>query len=321
MRRSFTLPEDIPAKLSFSVLHDEDAEIYVNGVLAATLPGFNNSYDSVPMNSSGRAALKPEQNTLAVHVHQTVGGQGIDVGIISATAQPLVGRQSVVQENKNSRFVMGADLSLLQTIQDHGVQYKEAGQIKDPLMIFKDHGCEYVRLRLFVNPDGKEGQVNTLSYTLKLARRVKAGGLKFYLDYHYSDAWADPGHQSFPAAWHNRSHAQLVERVYTYTRDTMAAFKRAGCAPEIVSVGNEVSNGMMWPDGGPLNSDARWDAFADLLKAGIRAVRESDLEAIIMIHDAQGGNKDIGRWFYDNLRRRVRCYRLVLLSVLAWQFR
>ncbi len=314
MRRRFTLPNNIPTELSFSVLHDEDAEIYLNGVLAATLPGFNNNYDSVPMNASGRTALKPGQNTLAVHVHQTLGGQGIDVGIISATPQTAVERQSVVQENKISRFVMGADLSLLQTIQDHGVQYKEAGQVKDPLMIFKDHGCEYVRLRLFVNPNGKEGQVNTLPYTLKLARRVKAARLKFYLDYHYSDDWADPGHQITPAAWKNLSHAQLVKRVYTYTRDTLAAFKREGCAPEIVSVGNEVSNGMMWPDGGPLNSDARWDAFADLLKAGIRAVREIDPKAIIMIHDAQGGNKDIGRWFYDNLQRRGVAFDVIGLS-------
>ncbi len=304
MRREFALLESLPSQLAFSVEHDEDAEIYLNGVLAARLQGFNNGYDIVPMNEAGRAALKPGHNTLAVHVHQTIGGQGIDVGIIgfaaavSSTARPTAIRQKP--------FAMGADLSLLQHLQDHGVQFKEAGAVKDPLLIFKDHGCNFVRLRLFVAPDGTQGQVNTLPYTLKMARRVKAAGLPLLLDFHYSDGWADPQHQIIPAEWKELSHPQLVERIFSYTRETLDAFRREGCAPEMVQVGNEIRNGLMWPDGGPLDSDAKWDALADLVKSGIRGVKASDPQHTIkiMIHNDQGGNAAECRRFFDNLQRR-----------------
>jgi hypothetical protein len=81
IRRDFTLPNVIPAKLTLLVKHDEDAEVYVNGVLAGSLAGYNGDYVPVPMSAAARATLKPGKNTLAVHCHQTVGGQGIDVGI------------------------------------------------------------------------------------------------------------------------------------------------------------------------------------------------------------------------------------------------
>ncbi|MDQ2687203.1 MAG: glycoside hydrolase family 2, partial [Armatimonadota bacterium] len=88
IRREVTLPETIPADLVILVKHDEDAEIYVNGVLAGSVTGYAGEYVSVPMNAAGRAALKPGKNVLAAHCHNTVGGQGIDVGIAQAPAKP-----------------------------------------------------------------------------------------------------------------------------------------------------------------------------------------------------------------------------------------
>ena len=82
LRREFTLPQDIPAKLTLLISHDEDAEVYVNGVLAGSVTGFSAEYVPVPMSEAARAALKPGKNILAVHCHQTIGGQGIDVGIV-----------------------------------------------------------------------------------------------------------------------------------------------------------------------------------------------------------------------------------------------
>lgn len=163
-----------------------------------------------------------------------------------------------VSQAARAEFDKGADLSLVQFIQDHGVEYREAGVAKDPLLLFRDHGCNYVRLRLFLSPSGKEGQVNTLSYTLGLARRVKQAGMKFLLDLHYSDNWADPGHQTMPAEWVGLSHAELVDRVYAYTRETLADFRREGCSPDMVEVGNEITDGMLWPDAGPLSDPVKW---------------------------------------------------------------
>jgi arabinogalactan endo-1,4-beta-galactosidase len=242
-------------------------------------------------------------------------------GCLTALALPARGQ-----------FAKGADLSLLQYLQDHGVEYKEGGQVKDPLLIFKEHGCNYARLRLFLAPNGQAGQVNTLSYTLGLAQRVKRAGMKWLLDLHYSDGWADPGHQIMPAEWRKLSHAQLVERVFCYTRETVAAFRREGCRPDMVEVGNEITDGMMWPDGGPLSdaakwneaanpmpaADAKWDALADLLKAGIRGAREDGGEgggaAKIMIHIDKGGSQAVARWFFDNLQRQGVTFDVIGLS-------
>ena len=220
------------------------------------------------------------------------------------------------QESRANDFAMGADLSLLKHTQDHGVEYKESGQVKDPLLIFKDHGWNYVRLRLFLAPDGSDGQVNTLSYTLQLARRIKDAGLRLLLDLHYSDGWADPGHQVIPAEWKELPHPQLVERVECYTRETVSAFRREGCTPNIVAVGNEIMNGMMWPAGGPLTSETKWDSLADLVNAGIRGVKESDpADGVkIMIHIDKGGDKSASRWFFDNLLRRGVTFDLIGLS-------
>ena len=211
-------------------------------------------------------------------------------------------------------FVKGADLSLLQFIQDHGVQYGEAGRPKDPLAIFKDHGCNYVRLRLFVHPDGTEGQVNSLPYTLALAKRVKQANFRWLLDLHYSDGWADPGHQIIPAEWKAFSQAQLAEKVFTYTKETLAAFAQTGCSPDMVQVGNEITNGMMWPAGGPLKKPADFDAFAGLLKAGIRAVRESGDTIKVMIHVDKGANQEVCKWFFDNCRKRGVPFDIIGLS-------
>jgi len=85
LRRNFNpgplTPEQI-SHLAFNVHHDEDVEIYLNGVLAYSASGFIGNYLRVPLIEAGRRALLPNQdNVLAVHCHQTVGGQYIDVGL------------------------------------------------------------------------------------------------------------------------------------------------------------------------------------------------------------------------------------------------
>ena len=83
IRRAFELPAVIPARVSLQIKHDEDAEIYINGVLAATLPGFSDNYKIVPISEAARATLKPGRNTFAAHVRNTVFGQGIDFGLVA----------------------------------------------------------------------------------------------------------------------------------------------------------------------------------------------------------------------------------------------
>ena len=84
LRRTATLAS-VPSTLQLRVFHDDDAEIYLNGVLAAKLPGANSSYAYVPLSAEARAALKPGPVVIAVHAHQTRGGQFIDVGLADVT--------------------------------------------------------------------------------------------------------------------------------------------------------------------------------------------------------------------------------------------
>ncbi|HJT78331.1 MAG TPA: DUF1793 domain-containing protein, partial [Gemmataceae bacterium] len=82
LRRAVELPDRRLANPHLWLHHDEDAEVYVNGVLAAHVSGFVTGYDAVPLSTAARAALEPGKNTIAVHCHQTTGGQYIDVGIV-----------------------------------------------------------------------------------------------------------------------------------------------------------------------------------------------------------------------------------------------
>jgi glycosyl hydrolase family 2 len=83
LRCQFSLTPDDLAGLKLHVYHDEDAEIYLNGVLALKLQGFATEYDEFDISTEAAAALHPGNNTIAAHCLQTTGGQGIDVGIVA----------------------------------------------------------------------------------------------------------------------------------------------------------------------------------------------------------------------------------------------
>jgi arabinogalactan endo-1,4-beta-galactosidase len=194
------------------------------------------------------------------------------------------------------KYAIGADLSFLKSAEDRGFVFKENDSAKAGLQIFKDHGYNWIRLRLFHTP---KDLPNNLDYTISLAKKAKEMGFKFLLDYHYSDTWADPGKQFKPKAWEGFSHEDLVKAVYNYTKETIVAFKNAGVPPDMVQIGNEVINGMLWPDG---KLPENWNNFADLVRAGIEGVyigSRADMLPSIMIHIDQGGNMEKTKYFFD----------------------
>jgi hypothetical protein len=87
LRRDFELPGRDLENLQLWIHHDEDAEVYINGVLALRVAGYVSGYEAAPMTKAACAALKPGKNVLAVHCHQTGGGQYIDVGLVNAIEQ------------------------------------------------------------------------------------------------------------------------------------------------------------------------------------------------------------------------------------------
>jgi arabinogalactan endo-1,4-beta-galactosidase len=212
-------------------------------------------------------------------------------------------------------YATGADLSFLKQAEDSGTVFKDHGQPRPGLQIFKDHGYNWIRLRLFHTPTQLP---NTLDYTIALAKSAKALGFKFLLDYHYSDTWADPGKQFIPKAWEGMTHQQMVDALFTYTRDTIAKFREAQVLPDMVQIGNEVTNGILWPDA---RLPAQWDHFADFIRAGIAGVEAGKDRAPrprIMIHIDKGGDARATKAFFDKLDTYRIDYDVIGQSYYPW---
>ncbi|MDR1759428.1 MAG: arabinogalactan endo-1,4-beta-galactosidase, partial [Fibrobacter sp.] len=196
---------------------------------------------------------------------------------------------------QNEPFALGADISWVPQREAEGVRYAHNGQVKDMLEILNDHGFNYIRLRLFVDPtatipnqtcDGNwcPSPYSTQGYcgldsTIKMAKRVKASGMKLLLDFHYSDTWADPGKQYKPVSWNGFTFAELTAKVRSYTKESLEKFKANGVLPDMVQVGNEVVGGMIHDDGKNNSQN-----FATLVNAGINGVKDVDSGILIMMH-------------------------------------
>lgn len=209
------------------------------------------------------------------------------------------------------QFAVGADVSFLAQAEQQGIVFKENGVPKPALQILRDHGYNWVRLRIFVHPNELP---NDLPYTIALAKRAKQLGFHFLLDFHYSDTWADPGKQYLPAAWESLHHKALANEIFSYTRDTLIAFRDAGVFPDMVQTGNEITHGMDWPDG---KLPDNWDHFADLLRAAIRGVdaaRGVNPRPLIMIHIERSGEPKAAVEFFDKLASYQLPYDVIGLS-------
>lgn len=209
-------------------------------------------------------------------------------------------------KSRKTTKMLGADISFLPQVEDRGMKFSDNGVEKDAILILKDHGFNYVRLRIFNDPARDSGGYSPkkgfcdLDHTKQMAKRVKAAGMKLLLDFHYSDTWADPGKQYKPAAWRNLSFDELKKALYDYTKKVMQELKDQGTTPDMVQIGNEINHGIVWPEGNVSNLDS----LAQLLNAGIAAVKSVDPSVIIMLHVALGGQNDESVFFIDNMIAR-----------------
>lgn len=214
-------------------------------------------------------------------------------------------------EAPRTGFLAGADFSHVAFFESRGRVYRDGGVAQDSLGILQRHGLTCVRLRLFTSSAAQAASdpynsINNLDYTLPLALRVKQAGLRLLLDFHYSDTWADPGHQTKPAAWAGLTFAQLEQRMYDYNRDTLAAFQAAGAMPDIVQVGNEITAGLLWPEGrvgGAYDTSAQWSNLGRLLKAAVRGLQDAAgaQPPRLIVHLDRGGDWAGTQWFFDRL--------------------
>lgn len=206
---------------------------------------------------------------------------------------------------QKTKLILGADISWLPSMEDTGHHfYNAAGEQQDAIAILKANGFNYIRLRIFNNPRADSGYSKKgycdLEQTMKMALRIKAAGMGFLLDFHYSDNWADPGKQYIPSAWKDLSYLVLQDSVRAFTQNVLMALKHQGTLPDMVQVGNEINHGMMWP----IARINHLDTLAGLLKAGIAGVKAAGSNIKIMLHIACGGQNQESRFFVDNMLAR-----------------
>lgn len=214
-----------------------------------------------------------------------------------------------------SKFIKGMDLSTLVELEKCGAKYFEDGVEGDVIDILMKYGMNGVRVRIWNDPYSEDGQpygagTNDQKTSLEIGKKVRAKGLDLLLDIHYSDFWADPGKQFKPKEWEGYSVDELEQAVYKYTVEVMIAFRDHGACPTMVQVGNELSNGMLWPEGKVPN----YNNLAKFVNAGIRGVRKVDKDIPIMIHLDNGGKNELYREWFDNFMQRGEDFQVIGLS-------
>ena len=213
-------------------------------------------------------------------------------------------------------FYNGADISTVQEYERWGAKFYDVdGSEKDIFTLLKDHGFNAIRLKTFVSPKAQYGYAasgcdhDAESYADKdhiiaYAQKIKAAGMAFLLDIHYSDNWADPGKQIIPSRWRNvKSSDAMADSVYNYTYDLISSLKQVNAIPEMVQIGNETTPGILihvpnsktdcWGNGvdkastainGDMGTSAGKANAGKYFKAGIRAVKAVSQNIKTVLH-------------------------------------
>jgi arabinogalactan endo-1,4-beta-galactosidase len=195
-------------------------------------------------------------------------------------------------------FILGADITWTQQDESTGAVYVDDDGTQKPILeLLADHGFNYVRLRTFVDPtqsapDPEGGTLapyspqgfGDLAHTVAFAQSIKAAGMGFLLDFHYSDTWADPGKQVKPASWAAYDLPGMSAAIQAYTTNAVAQLVAAGGRPDMVQTGNDITPGLELSPGTPLGPSSNWEALGSLLNAAIAGVHAVDPTIAILLH-------------------------------------
>ena len=227
-------------------------------------------------------------------------------------------------------FILGADITFLLEDEAAGAEFYDHGVKKDYFQILKDNKFNYVRVSTIVEPTRNFSR-GDLAHIKILAKRAKAAGVGLLVNFFYSDDWASPENQPKPAVWTNLAFADMVTALHDHTKAVLTALKEQGTTPDMVQIGNEITFGMIWPDGcvtskistGNPQTDAHnagvtnaggWGNLAALLKAGISATKEVDPKIKIMLHHSLARNDALVHEWINKLLERDVQFDLVGLS-------
>ena len=196
-------------------------------------------------------------------------------------------------------FALGADISWSTEMESRGLKvYNYKGEEREATALMKEMGLSAVRLRVWVDPQEHGGWCNKED-VVKKALRAKELGMDIMIDFHYSDWWADPAHQTLPKAWAKHKYKQLLTDVTLHTKDVLQSLKENNITIRWVQVGNETSDGFMWP-AGQLSANPK--QYAGLFKAGYDAVKEVMPETKVIVHLDNGYDNELYNHNLDALR-------------------
>jgi len=204
----------------------------------------------------------------------------------------------------------GADVSWITQMEGAGIKfYNSSGVVTEGMALMQSLGINTIRLRAWVNPAG--GWCNTTDVVAKAVRARKLG-LRVMIDFHYSDTWADPAHQTTPAGWTSFDLPTLTSAIGTYTKGVLDTLKANGVVPSWVQVGNETNDGMCWPLGRASTNMAN---FAALINAGYKAVKAASDTTKVIVHISNGWDNTLFRWMFDGLTANGAQYDIIGMSL------
>jgi arabinogalactan endo-1,4-beta-galactosidase len=296
----------------------------------------NNSSLEQPHFSSSETSLNLSSSELQIHLSSSSSIESLSSSVfipnfssssieslsssvfipnISSSSFHFISSSSFNLVYKPGDYILGADISKFQEYESRGGHFYDTdNQQKSIFQILKSHGINYIRLKTFVDPSAMYGYAASgcgetstepfgdKSHIMAYAKKVKEEGFGFLLDIHYSDNWADPGKQIIPERWRSvNSIDALSDSVYAYTYDLLSSLKSIGALPDMVQVGNEITNGLLrnvptsktncWGESssaassvvsGELSSQP--GNFSKLIKAGIKAVHDVDSRIKTVLH-------------------------------------
>ena len=224
----------------------------------------------------------------------SVGSGGMSTGGMTSGAPGSGGATGF-----SASYLIGADISFAESA--------SSGSQDNLLSQLKAHGFNAIRLRTFVDPKAADGYDQTngycdINHTVALGKKIKSLGMFLFVDFHYSDNWADPGKQCVPVAWQKyTSIADLATAVHDYTKDSITKLIAGGARPDMVQIGNETTPGILIhicdSSGQPTSnnqvtgSTSNWSNLGALFKAGIKGVKDVDAGILTALHIDRGGDK------------------------------
>lgn len=205
-----------------------------------------------------------------------------------------------VNQIKKLNFYKGVDVSSIISLEESGVKfYSNSGREQDIFQTLKDAGVNCIRVRVWNNPRSNNGKTygggnNDIEVALKIGKRAAAYGIPLFVDFHYSDFWADPGKQTVPKAWNGKSVSDKGSAIYYFTYDSLKYLLRNGVLISMVQVGNETNSFMC--------GEKNMTNVMKMMVAGSNAVRDINRDILVVLHFTNPDNYNNLRWYASQLK-------------------